>query len=56
MIAPAPYWTGSGIGRQGEDRPAVLAVVDALADRTGDLGIHRPDAWLPDGDPHKPPL
>jgi hypothetical protein len=27
--------------------------VDALTDEVGDLGIHRPDAWLPDSDPHR---
>ena len=53
VIAPAPYWTWSVIWRDGEDRPAVLAVVDVLTHRTPDLGIHRPDAWLPDSDPHK---
>jgi DNA-binding transcriptional LysR family regulator len=53
VIAPQLYWTWSVIWRRGEDRAAVLAVVDALTDRTGDLGIHRPDAWLPDSDPHQ---
>lgn len=41
------------VWRRGEERAAVLAVVDALTDQAGDLGIHRPDAWLPDSDPHK---
>lgn len=53
VIAPQLYWTWSVIWRRGEDRAAVLAVVDALTDGTGDLGIHQPYAWLPDSDPHK---
>jgi DNA-binding transcriptional LysR family regulator len=53
VIAPQVYWTWSLVCRRGEERAAVLAVVDALADRVGDLGIHGPDAWLPTSDPHK---
>ena len=53
VIAPQVYWTWSLVWRRGEERAAVLVVVDALTDEVGDLGIHRPDAWLPDSDPHK---
>jgi DNA-binding transcriptional LysR family regulator len=53
VIAPEVYWTWSLVWRRGEERTAVLAVVDALTDGVGDLGIHRPDAWLPGSDPHK---
>lgn len=53
VIAPQVYWTWSLVWRRGEERAAVLAVVDALTDRIGNLGIHQPDAWLPDSDPHK---
>jgi len=53
VIAPQVYWTWSLVWRRGEERAAVLAVVDALTGGVGDLGIHRPDAWLPDSDPHK---
>jgi DNA-binding transcriptional LysR family regulator len=56
VIAPEVYWTWSLVWRRGEERGAVLAVVDALAGGVGDLGIHRPDAWLPDSDPHKQEL
>jgi hypothetical protein len=28
-------------------------VVDTLTTGVGDLGIHAPDAWLPDDDPYK---
>jgi DNA-binding transcriptional LysR family regulator len=53
VIAPRVYWTWSLVWRRGEERAAVLAVVDALTGAVGDLGIHRPDAWLPGSDPHK---
>jgi DNA-binding transcriptional LysR family regulator len=53
VIAPQVYWTWSLVWRRAEERTAVLAVVDALTDGVGDLGIHRPDAWLPHSDPHK---
>ncbi|MGW3426041.1 LysR family transcriptional regulator [Streptomyces phaeochromogenes] len=53
VVAPEIYWTWSLVRRAGEVRTAVLAVSDALCDGVGDLGIHGPAAWLPDGDPHK---
>ncbi|MGX5181462.1 LysR family transcriptional regulator [Streptomyces avermitilis] len=53
VIAPKVYWTWSLVWRSSEVRAAVLAVVDTLTDGVGDLGIHAPDAWLPDGDPYK---
>jgi DNA-binding transcriptional LysR family regulator len=53
VIQPAIFWTWSLVWRRGEDRAAVFAVVDALTEGVGDFGIHEPDAWLPDGDPHK---
>ncbi|MFI6277722.1 LysR family transcriptional regulator [Streptomyces sp. NPDC050988] len=53
VVAPEIYWTWSLVWRAGEVRTAVLAVVDALCDGVGDLGIHGPAAWLPNGDPHK---
>jgi hypothetical protein len=53
VIAPQVYWTWSLVCRRGEERAAVLAVVDTLTDEVGDFGIHRPDAWLPDSDPHQ---
>ncbi|WTP28405.1 LysR family transcriptional regulator [Streptomyces sp. NBC_00203] len=53
VVAPEIYWTWSLVWREGEDRPAVLAVIDALCTGVGDLGIHAPDAWLPEGDPHR---
>lgn len=53
VTAPRVYWTWSLVWRRGEERPAVLAAVDSLADKVGDLGIRGPAAWLPDSDPHK---
>ncbi|MFF3949830.1 LysR family transcriptional regulator [Streptomyces sp. NPDC001902] len=53
VIAPEVYWTWSLVWRADEVRDSVLAVVDALAEGVGDLGIHGPDVWLPDGDPYK---
>lgn len=53
VVAPEIYWTWSLVRRDGDDRPAVLALIDALCDDVGNLGIHTPDAWLPEGDPHR---
>jgi DNA-binding transcriptional LysR family regulator len=50
---PALYWTWSLVWRSEQPRPAVLATVDALTSRVGDLGLHTPDAWLPAHDPHR---
>ncbi|MER5601444.1 LysR family transcriptional regulator [Streptomyces sp. NPDC002265] len=55
IVAPKPYWTWSMVRRESENRAGVLAVVDALCDGIGDLGIAAPDAWLPAGDPHALP-
>jgi DNA-binding transcriptional LysR family regulator len=53
VVAPQVYWTWSLVWRRGEARPAVLATIDLLTDGVGDLGVHGPDAWLPEDDPHK---
>jgi DNA-binding transcriptional LysR family regulator len=53
VVGPKVYWTWSLVWRREELRPAVLSTVDALTEGVGDFGIHTPDAWLPDGDPHK---
>jgi hypothetical protein len=55
IVAPKVYWTWSLVWRESEDRPGVLAAVDALCDGVGDLGIHAPDAWLPADDPYAIP-
>lgn len=49
---PAPYWTWSLVSRRDERRATVLAVIEALADDVGRLGLDD-DAWLPAGDPHR---
>jgi DNA-binding transcriptional LysR family regulator len=53
LIAPQVYWTWSLVWRRSEARSAVLATVDALTDDVGDLGVHGPEAWLPEDDPYK---
>ncbi|MCX4531206.1 hypothetical protein OHA79_38545 [Streptomyces sp. NBC_00841] len=53
VVTPEVYWTWSLVQRAGEVRSAVRAVVDVLCDGVGDLGIHAPGAWLPDGDAHR---
>ncbi|MGW0997744.1 LysR family transcriptional regulator [Streptomyces sp. NPDC002523] len=53
VVAPEIYWTWSLVRRADEARTAVLAVVDALGDGVGDLGVHTPGAWLPESDPYR---
>lgn len=53
VVTPRIYWTWSLVWRRGEARASVLAVVEALGDPSGDLGIDGPDAWLPKGDPYR---
>ncbi|MFG2847154.1 LysR family transcriptional regulator [Kitasatospora sp. NPDC048296] len=53
LVGPRVHWTWSLVRRADEERPAVLAVVDALCDAVGDLGLHDPDTWLPAGDPYR---
>ncbi|WP_302893431.1 LysR family transcriptional regulator [Actinomadura luzonensis] len=52
VVAPEVYWTWSLVWRRSEVRTSVLAVVEALRE-DGDLGVHGPDAWLPEDDPHR---
>ncbi|MEW2491265.1 LysR family transcriptional regulator [Streptomyces sp. NPDC048411] len=52
VAAPEIHWTWSLVRRVDEVRPVVLAVVDALCDGVGDLGLHGPGVW-PEGDPHR---
>lgn len=55
ITGPKVYWTWSLVWREKEERAGVLAVVDALCEGLGDLGIHAPDAWLPADDPYAIP-
>ncbi|WP_046728113.1 LysR family transcriptional regulator [Streptomyces humi] len=55
IVGPKVYWTWSLVWRESEDRPGVLAAVDALCDGVADLGIHAADAWLPADDPYPSP-
>ncbi|WBB58806.1 LysR family transcriptional regulator [Streptomyces sp. WMMC500] len=52
VTEPRVYWTWSLVRRADEERPGVLAVVDALCDGVGDLGLREPGVWLPAGDPY----
>ncbi|MFE9868275.1 LysR family transcriptional regulator [Streptomyces sp. NPDC005506] len=49
---PEVYWPWFLVWRGSEARPAVRAVVDALCDGVGDLGIDAPGAWRPDSGAH----
>jgi hypothetical protein len=53
IVGPTVHWTWSLVWRESETRTGVLAAVDALCDGVGDLGLRAPDAWLPEGDPHR---
>jgi DNA-binding transcriptional LysR family regulator len=53
LVAPEVHWTWSVVHRRGEERAVVRDVADALARGIADLGIHAPDAWLPDDDPYR---
>ncbi|MFL6163489.1 MAG: LysR family transcriptional regulator [Jatrophihabitantaceae bacterium] len=53
VIDPAVMWTWSLVWRRGEIRPVVLAAAEAITRDVGELGLHDPGTWLPDGDPHK---
>jgi len=46
-------WTWSLVWRREETRPVVLAAAEAITRDVGELGLHDPGTWLPDGDPHK---
>nr|WTB29181.1 LysR family transcriptional regulator [Streptomyces sp. NBC_00830] len=52
VFAPEVYWPWLLVWRGSEVRAAVRAVVGALCDGVGDLGVHAPGAWWPDGDSH----
>ena len=53
VIDPAVVWTWSLVWRRDEIRPVVLAAAEAITRDVGELGLHDPGTWLPDGDPHK---
>ncbi|MEU8147083.1 LysR family transcriptional regulator [Nonomuraea sp. NPDC048901] len=55
VIDPSPYWTWALVCRHGEKRGAVRAAVEALTRDVGRLGLDADAAWLPVGDPFRPP-
>ena len=52
VVHPAPYWTWSLVVRRDETRPAVHAVIKALTDGVGTLGLDAAGTWLPCTDAH----
>jgi len=52
VVRPAPYWTWSLVVRRDETRTAVRAVIKALTDGVGALGLDVEGVWLPRTDPH----
>jgi DNA-binding transcriptional LysR family regulator len=52
VVHPAPYWTWSLVTRRDEARASVRAVIRALTDGVGRLGLDDAGAWLPVDDPH----
>ncbi|MET9314351.1 LysR family transcriptional regulator [Kribbella sp. NPDC003505] len=51
VVDPIPVWTWALVARRDEERPAVLAAVEAL---TRDVKVEfDPDAWLPADDPFR---
>jgi hypothetical protein len=54
VVHPTPLWTWSLVWRQGEDNPAVRAVIDEFTRDVGDLGVDDEAVWLPAADPYRP--
>jgi hypothetical protein len=54
VIHPTPLWTWSLVWRQGEDSPAVRALIGEFMRETPELGADDEEAWLPATDPHRP--
>jgi DNA-binding transcriptional LysR family regulator len=52
VINPAPYWTWSLVTRQDDSRASIRAVIEALTNDVGSLGLDADTAWLPDTDPY----
>jgi DNA-binding transcriptional LysR family regulator len=55
IVSPQPYWTWSLVSRRDEHRPTVGAVIKAITDGVGDLGLNDDTAWLPADDPYLVP-
>ena len=53
VVHPAPLWTWSLVWRQGEDSPAVRAVIDEFTRDAPELADDEA-LWLPAADPHRP--
>lgn len=55
VVQPAPYWTWSLVTRRDDTRPTVRAVIEALTNDVGTLGLDSDGTWLPATDPHRAP-
>ena len=53
IVGSQPYWTWSLVSRRDEQRPSVGAVIAALTDGVGDLGLNEDTVWLPEDDPYR---
>lgn len=47
VVNPSPHWTWSLVAREDETRPSVQAVIKALTDDVGRLGLDDEGVWLP---------
>ncbi|MFJ9371033.1 LysR family transcriptional regulator [Nocardia sp. NPDC101769] len=53
VVSPRVFWTWSLVSRADENRPPVLAAIDALtAGADTDPGLGAEDSWVPSVDPH----
>ena len=52
IIEPQPHWTWSLVWRRDEERPVVLALVEALTRSIGRLCLDDPGVWVPADDPY----
>jgi DNA-binding transcriptional LysR family regulator len=52
IVDPQPHWTWSLVWRRDEERPVVLALVEALTRSIGRLCLDDPGVWVPAEDPY----
>ncbi len=53
VVDPEVIWSWSLVRREDEVRADVIAAAEAIVRDVGDLGLGRPDVWLPADDPHR---
>ncbi|OBG76464.1 LysR family transcriptional regulator [Mycobacterium sp. E1214] len=52
VVNPSPLWTWTLVRRCDDDRPAVLALVDALTQNATPIDYSAESQWLPNDDPY----